>query len=276
MHDKLLPLHQNLIYPAFLGAALVNFAQLLLGIPISRYLEIDWLWLALGLWFILYFGASFLVLLEAQKNHFRYLAFLANLAEVFVILFASIAITQADPFSLNGARPGYPSATWPTSGIEFWKIFASWLAIPLTAGFANWFSQRPVKVVLSLFAMAIAVVGLCASMHGTASRSFDVKLTALMFIALIFYFVVLAKDQRWLLDFDRTGFWTLKKCRAAARVRAATDAASRAQQAAGEAEEAKDRAVTAFTQAADAAAAAQQAADAEQRAAGRGLPNVTP
>jgi hypothetical protein len=47
MRDKLLPLHQNLIYPAFLGAALVNFAQLLLGVPISRYFDIDWLWLTL-------------------------------------------------------------------------------------------------------------------------------------------------------------------------------------------------------------------------------------
>jgi hypothetical protein len=258
MHGRLLLLHQNLIYPAFLGALLVGFAQLLLGIEVSRLIEIDWLWLLLGLWFILYFCAAYLVLLESHRDTFGFWAFTANLIEVLVILFASITITQADPFGLKGVKPGYPPTGWPTNDIEFWKIFASWLVIPLTAAVANWFSNRWTKTLLSLVVMAIAAVGLYVSSQGTPSRSFIAMLTAAMVAMLMLYFLMLGRRQRWILDVHRAnGIWTFAKRRAAilaARLAAATDAAGRAQHAA-------NTAAAAATVAADAAAAARGAAN---------------
>jgi hypothetical protein len=271
MRTKLLLLHQNLIYPAFLGVLLVNFTQVLLGIPASRLFEIDWLWLLLGAWFILYFCAAYLVLLEGRREDFGYWAFLANLVEVVVILFASMAIAQADPFGLKGAKPG-STPGWPTGDIEFWRIFASWLAIPITAAFANGFSERRIKTPLSVFVVVVAAIGLYLSLAGKSSRCSDLTLIGLMTIALIVYFVALATDHPWIGDFHpTTGFWTPAR-RREARVTAATDAAGRARAAATEADTAAQAAADARARADTAAQEARQAAEAAERdaAAARG------
>ena len=215
MREKLLLLHQNLIYPAFLGVLLVNFAQIFLDIPSTKYLMIDWLWLLLGAWFIFYFCAAYLVLLQARKEDFGWWAFCANLFEVIVILIAATTITKADPFGLNNS-------------IEFSTIFACWLAIPITAAISNGFSNRWIKTLLSLGVVIVAAVGLYKWHFGGPSRDFDQIMTILMVVALILYFLALHAKWPWIFDFSPSqGFWTPAK-RREARVQIANDAAGRA------------------------------------------------
>ncbi len=206
MRKRFLQLHQTLFYPAFLGVLLVGFFQLFLGISFRRLPEIDLLWLTLNLWFIFYFCAAYLVLLEADEEDFRLGAFLANFAEVLVILYASTTLTQADPFGLHGKSPG-STPGWPTGDIEFRKIFVSWLLIPITAGLANWFSKRWVKGLLSLTVVLIAATGWCMSSRHMLSHCGAVTFTILMFIALIVYYVALSKNRPWCGDFRRTKGW---------------------------------------------------------------------
>jgi len=248
MREKLLLLHQNLIYPAFLGVLLVNFTQVLLDIPLSKYLQIDWLWLLLGAWFMFYFCAAYIVLLQARKEDFGFWAFFANLAEVIVVLFAATTITKADPFNLNNT-------------IEFWKIFACWLAIPITAAASNGFSERWIKTILSLAAVIVAGLGLYWWYFYTLSRGFDVNITILMVIVLILYFLALAAKQPWICDFSpREGFWTFAK-RREAKVQVANDAAGRARQAARDAVAAAEEASRALDAARAAASEARSEAE---------------
>lgn len=146
--NKLLTLHHELLYPGFLGAALVEFAERVANHGIDG----DSVpWLISALWFLLYFSVAFLALAEAdedgKREKFGIVAFLANLAEIAVILCVSVYIEREIP----GTK---------THVLRYWLIYASWIAIPITGGLSNYYSGRPVRAAISVIAIVVGLLGL--------------------------------------------------------------------------------------------------------------------
>jgi hypothetical protein len=143
-HHKLFALHHELLYPAFLGAALFEFARRV----IEDYAIINSVWFFSGLWFVLYFSIAFIALAETKPQSFGLISFFANLFEILVILNAivSISLVAQD----HAAAPE----------LRYFGIYLSWILIPITAVVLNICARRPIHTALSLGAIVIALIGL--------------------------------------------------------------------------------------------------------------------
>jgi hypothetical protein len=140
MAGKLLVLHHELLYPAFAGAALFEFADNLARDGLTRS---DFLWAASALWFLLYFSAAFLALAEAKKEKFGLPSFLANLAEIIIILYVCVSV---EPDSSHARE------------IHYDRVYWSWVFIAVSGGISNFCSDRPVRTLLSLGAIGIGLL----------------------------------------------------------------------------------------------------------------------
>jgi hypothetical protein len=171
-NEKLLALHHELLYPAFLGAALFEFARKIVHglVPLDfpcfssnlQWFSSNRLWLATALWFILYFSVAFLALAQTAETPekaklFGPWAFVANLAEISVILLVSVALALIE----NSDKPSAPPST-AVHHIElnYPGIYLGWLLIPITGSASNWFSYRDVYVVISGIAIIVGLLGL--------------------------------------------------------------------------------------------------------------------
>ncbi len=144
MSDKLLVLHHELLYPAFAGAALFEFAD---NVARHGYSKPDLLWAATAVWFLFYFCIAFLALAEAnvagRERKFGVLSFAANLAEIIIILAVSVSLV--------------PDANAPRQ-IDYNFVYWGWVWLPITGGVSNFCSDRPVRTAISVCAI---VIGLC-------------------------------------------------------------------------------------------------------------------
>jgi hypothetical protein len=195
MQAKLYFLMQNLIYPAFAGTLLYNYSQqawwLITGnLPIDPYWSSP-IWLASGLWFLIYFSCAFTEFEEfldpAAQKRFGKWAFAWNFLEVVVILVAALAINRtADP---NQTLPGNP----------FLWVGICWALIPATGAASNCGSDRQVRTTLSgavyvvLACAAIAVLGLDFQWSAVY-----IATLAAMWIFLAAYFLMIWKPDRCL------------------------------------------------------------------------------
>jgi hypothetical protein len=151
---RLLTLHHELLYPAFLGAALFEFAKkiaeegpfTLLAKLWDEPRGVDSIWFISGLWFLIYFSAAFLAFTEPTKK-FGWGAFLANLVEIGFILYVTLAIARQD-------------ASGALVGIDYGLIYITWIAIPVTGGASNLWSGRRVHVGLSAAVILLGIFGL--------------------------------------------------------------------------------------------------------------------
>lgn len=214
---KLLTLHHELLYPAFLSAALFEFAkavlarvapyhaalyQAVLGGPlgqvvasaISRITFLDCLWFFSALFFLLYFSAAFLALSEADEPEnraaFKFPSFAANLVEIGIILVVSILIAPTDePLHI--------------SYLNYSLIYVSWVLIAFTGGVSNFFSNRKVRFILSLAAIAMGCLGLFVV--GDTKAGYTILLATMYFLLVIYLCTVfhgpLPYISAW--DFDR-------------------------------------------------------------------------
>jgi hypothetical protein len=169
-NEKFLVLHHELLYPAFLGAVLFEFAKKVF----PGLLPIDFHWLAsnvawftlnlrwslTALWFMLYFTVAFLALHDTQKcakskEHFGWIPFLANFAEIAVILLVFVAISPTPP------TPSAEEHTSEPLKLKYEYIFFAWMLIPVTAAISNYSSRRIVHGTISLLALLSGCIGLC-------------------------------------------------------------------------------------------------------------------
>jgi hypothetical protein len=196
--NKLLTLHHELLYPAFLGAALVEFAERIA----KEGIDCDSLpWLISALWFLLYFSVAFLGLAEAdedtKRDTFGKTAFWANLFEIGIILGVSVFIERID----SATKEHY---------LRYWLIYGSWMAIPVTGGVSNYYSARPVRMALSAAAFLVGLVGLCveaASAKGYITWTAGYYWIALivMYLLLLLYFeTIFGKPPSFLERWDKT------------------------------------------------------------------------
>lgn len=144
-HHKLFALHHELLYPAFLGAALFEFARRV----IEDYAIINSVWFFSGLWFVLYFSIAFIALAETKPNSFGLIPFFANLFEILVILNAIVSISLVAQDHAQAAPE-----------LRYFGIYLSWILIPITAVVLNICARRTVHTALSLGAIVIALIGL--------------------------------------------------------------------------------------------------------------------
>jgi membrane protein YdbS with pleckstrin-like domain len=145
MMDKLQPLLKDLIYPAFLGAALVDFVRpLVVEGEFADALHQDPIWFFSGLWFLLYFSIAYSRYSEGKKLGWP--AFAAGLVEVLIILVTSFIVTSS-------YKRGQPSQ------LDYHTIYLSWIGIPITAFLSNYFSSHSIRTVLSVSAIAIGALG---------------------------------------------------------------------------------------------------------------------
>jgi hypothetical protein len=201
--NKFLTLHHELLYPAFAGAALVEFAEKLVNEGIT-FEAAHLLWMASALWFLLYFSVAFLGLAEADepetRGEFGPRAFTANLAEIGVILWVSLRIVSFDTANLPHLR--------------YWLIYLSWILIVLTGGMSNYFSARAVRGALSIGAMVVGALGLIALLVGWLRRGnpetalnscYYLAALAIMYVLLGLYFRAVFGGKAFLkrLDFKR-------------------------------------------------------------------------
>jgi hypothetical protein len=171
--NKLLKLHHELFYPAFLGAVIYDFARKVAEEWSSGF---DYLQLFSVLFFIAYFSAAFLSLAEAEEDEnaippfkFGFIAFIANFFEIGLILYISTLI----------ASPKFDAARYD-------EVYFFWIAIPLTAFISNIYSGRRVRKLLSGTAFAVGLMGLIF-----AGQSYPryIALLAVMSTLLLVYFI---------------------------------------------------------------------------------------
>ncbi len=168
--NRLLTLHHELLYPAFLGAALFEFARRF--IPGVEHFDISWfqqnlLWIATSLWFVIYFSVAFLSLAKTAStpdlaSKFGLPSFFANLIEISLIVGISGLIIESHGLSDNAAHglSDKAAAAAAEPKLNYFFIFLGWILIPFTGGISNWFSGRHVRWLISFPAIAIGVVGM--------------------------------------------------------------------------------------------------------------------
>jgi hypothetical protein len=158
MRNRLLTLHHELLYPAFLGAALFEFTRRLVpGLVHDGFLwfETNALWIATSLLFMLYFSVAFLALAEAvdaKSDKFGCVSFAANLAEISLILGISVLL-------IDNNAPQEGESLAPKT-LNYLFVYISWILIPLTGGISNGFSDRPVRWAVSIIPGVIGLVGI--------------------------------------------------------------------------------------------------------------------
>jgi hypothetical protein len=183
---RLLTLHHELLYPAFLGAALFEFARRL--VPVSSQLGFSWLasnflWVATSLWFMLYFSVAFLALAETSENsekyQFGFWSFITNLLEISLILLVSVL--------LIGAEPELGKSYDQT--LNYKVIFWGWLLIPITGGISNKLSGRHVRWWVTVPAILIGSIGLLSGclLDGEIGRLYWILLAGMYFLLFCYF-----------------------------------------------------------------------------------------
>jgi hypothetical protein len=179
---RLLTLHHELLYPAFLGAALFEFAKkiaeegpfTLLKKIWDDFYGVDAIWFFSGLWFLIYFSAAFLAFTEPTTK-FGWRAFFANLIEIGFILYVTLAIARQD-------------ASGAIIGIDYGLIYITWIAIPVTGGASNLWSDRHVHRVLSVAVILLGAFGLVTYKFGFwHGAGLHYVLQAVMYVLLLAY-----------------------------------------------------------------------------------------
>jgi hypothetical protein len=186
MSEKLLELHQTLIYPAFLGTLLVNFTGDIIGLGLWTFITTKPLESILGLWFVSYFVIAHMLLIRANRRAFGWVSFLANLMEVIVILIAALAFTGKD----------HPD----DKSIDFWQVAVCWLAIPVTAVLSNWYSDRNVKTMLSAVVFIAALIVTIYWWSHKPSPTAEWLFMGLMIVMLFLYLMTLVSNRPMLGD----------------------------------------------------------------------------
>jgi hypothetical protein len=178
---KYLTLHQELLYPAFLGAVLFEFAKKIIEDGFFEFfdkvihggLSNELLWFISALWFLLYFTVAFFALKDPEaRDKFGILAFGANLFEIGVILYVAGSIQLIKPH-------GY------TGGLNYNGIYWGWIWITITAAASNLFSKRRVHWRLGIIASLVGVFGL--AVVGSRMNGYFGVLSA-MYVLLGIYF----------------------------------------------------------------------------------------
>jgi hypothetical protein len=171
---KLYALHHELLYPAFLGAALFEFARRL----IEDGSAINIVWFFSGLWFVVYFSVAFVALAETPPRSFGRIAFIVSFAEIAIILYAivSISLVAASPDTSGHAHSSTPQ-------LNYFGIYLSWILIPITAVILNFCARRTIRTALGVAAIVLAAYGLAA---GQSIKSYC-WLLFLMYLLLFFY-----------------------------------------------------------------------------------------
>lgn len=225
LHNKLLALHRELLYPAFLGAVLFEFARKIAEmLPDSRaafwqgifsngfnliciYSD-QLIWFFTALWFLLYFSVAFLSLSGAERrqaeleavaaqtgtqpqNEFCQVAFWANLAEIVLILFVGFGLSVVDR-SKDPHQALYQ--------VNYFVVFLGWLLIPVTAWISNEFSERSVRQLLSVMSIFFGFFGLLLQRLSMLNNVVYVWLLIMMYLLLIVYYIAIFKDRT--LPFD--------------------------------------------------------------------------
>jgi hypothetical protein len=191
MSNKLVILHHELLYPAFLGAVLFEFSKKPI---VDGFSKLGVLWFLTALWFVLYFSAAFLALAEAhktdegitdiKKRKFGRIPFFANLAEIAVLLAVAVSNELIE-------SPGFHD-------LNHVIIYASWIALPLTAWVSNHFSGRPVYAGLSVAAFAMGAIGFLLICTGYSNQwSYLVLLLVMYGLLLEYYRVVFWDHTPW-------------------------------------------------------------------------------
>jgi hypothetical protein len=178
---KLLALQHELLYPAFLGAALFEFAKKI----IEDFPNINLLWLSSGSWFVLYFSVAFLSLAEAKPEKFGGKSFFANLLEIGVILKAVVSISLIAPAADHNSQHAVHCPQ-----LNYTGIYLSWILIPITALASNFWSDRTVRTAISIAAVLLGIIGLCS---GQTSYPF---LLFLMYLLLAVYYIIALVDPK--------------------------------------------------------------------------------
>jgi hypothetical protein len=152
--NKLLTLHHELFYPAFLGAVLSEFIWRVYSDIEHSSFEL-FPRFASALWFLFYFSAAFLSLVYAERQQeasgkleFGWLAFLAKFLEIGLIVLVSLALGVVEKVE-----------THKFDNHLYEVIYFGWIAIPFTALVANLYSHRAIKTRLSVLAVVVGLVG---------------------------------------------------------------------------------------------------------------------
>jgi hypothetical protein len=191
MRNKLVILHHELLYPAFLGAVLFEFAKRPI---VDWFAKLDVLWFLSAFWFVLYFSAAFLSLADAQENDanisniserkFGRVPFFANLLEIVVLLAVAVSNELIE-------RPGFHD-------LNHLINYASWVLLPITAGISNHSSGRPVYLGLSVAAFLVGVIGLVLNCTGYSNKcSYFVLLMVMYFLLFVYYRVIFWDFLPW-------------------------------------------------------------------------------
>jgi hypothetical protein len=190
--ERLLTLHHELLYPAFLGAALFEFAKQVFPDGTSKFFTTELfhdgitdapvVWFLTALFFLLYFSVAFLALSDAEKkpNKFSGVSFVANLFEIGVILLVSISIATIDTSSHN------------ISSINYTFIYTAWMLMPICGGVSNLFSGRTVHTMLSIGALIMGILGL--AFVKTWSLGYYVLLLVMYFLLFVYYHNIFATN----------------------------------------------------------------------------------
>jgi hypothetical protein len=181
MRNRLVILHHELLYPAFLGAVLFEFAKRPI---VDGFAKLNVLWFLSALWFVLYFSVAFLALSEAHETDagrtdaegrtFGRIPFFANLGEIAVILAVAVSNELIE-------TPGFHD-------LNHLIIYASWVLLPLTAGISNHFSGRSVYLGLSVAAFLVGVIGLMLVWTGYSNNCSYLVLLLVMYWLLLQYY----------------------------------------------------------------------------------------
>jgi hypothetical protein len=191
MQNRLLILHHELLYPAFAGAALFEFAKKVAEVGIA---QVESLWFFSALWFLLYFSVAFLALAAAQKREdetgkqqFGIASFFANLVEIGVILYTTVGLEVTNTHT-------------QAQELNYTLVYVAWMAIPATAAISNFCSGRAVHTVLSVCAFAVGAVGFFWVKE--AAYGYSVLLFIMYLLLLGYYCVVFSRCSVNLLNLD--------------------------------------------------------------------------
>lgn len=181
---------QNLIYPAFLGAGIVNFTDSLLELA-RRPGGVGWddlSWIASTLWFITYFCAAHG---EAAKigggGLWRVILGVADSGCVYGACIAADALSGVDGAS-----------TWPSGDLRYAVIFGVWLLIPVIALVGKIGTSLEIRGKLSVMAMGCALAALLlAVVTRRPDTVLNFALAAMWPLLGCYLIVVFAPTSKW-------------------------------------------------------------------------------
>jgi hypothetical protein len=177
------PLHrimESLLYPAFLGAALVAYATFIVG---GEDLTLVYIF---GLWFILYFCVAYIQLMKIDidknsgfKKKYQLPSFILDFLDIVVILVA-LHVLQNARFA---------------AGHEFYVIYGLVFFIPIIASIQNNIVYRRTLKRLSVLVCTVALCGIIVTYERLELAHYAI--VALLYLSLLTYSLVIAKEFEW-------------------------------------------------------------------------------